>query len=78
MQGAVLVAKMNCHYVSKDEYAEGLTLYPVYAEEGINKRWSEATPAGSLNLTISNPAARGKVEQGKDYLIYIVPCGEDE
>jgi hypothetical protein len=81
MEDAVLVAKMTCNFVERSENHPGdevLHMHPVYSDEGVNKQWSEATPAGALNLVISNPGAQGKVEQGKEYLVYIVPCPQGE
>jgi hypothetical protein len=39
-----------------------------------NESWSSATPGGQLQITISNPAARGKFEPGKSYMLTIEPA----
>lgn len=53
---------------------EEVNLYPVYEQEGPNKEWASATPAGSLNLTIDNPGAQGTFQDGKEYFVDISPA----
>ena len=61
-------AKFECQKVVKESYGEVVDLQAVYSEDGDNKSWSEATPAGSLNMVISNEAAQGLFEEGKRIL----------
>jgi len=52
--------------------SEQITLAPVYGEE--NKPWSQYTPCGQLQMTITNPAALGAFEPGKAYYLDISPA----
>jgi hypothetical protein len=72
-----LIAKFSCSYVEPTAgETETIHLYAVYADDGPNKKWSEATPGGSLTMTISNPSAKGQVVAGKDYKITIEEAPE--
>lgn len=44
---------------------------PVYVSDTShpNYKWSEATPSGYLELTVTTPAAHGQFEVGKEYLV---------
>lgn len=44
---------------------------PVYAEDKThpNYEWSQATPSGYIELSITNPAAFLRFEVGKEYLL---------
>lgn len=53
----------------KEKTGEEIEMSPVYATEGPNKTWSEATPSGNVRLFISNKGAWGKFKSGKEYLI---------
>lgn len=52
-----------------EKYGEQVSFHAVYAEEGPNKVWSEATPCGSVSMTITNKAAWGAFEEGKEYFL---------
>lgn len=46
--------------------SEELSLAAVYGPDGsANKQWSQYTPCGQLNFTVSNPEAFGKVLPGQ-------------
>ena len=66
----------NWGVVPKDIPAKSEIVYlsPVYGEGEANKEWSEATPAGTLEMTINNAAAHGKLVEGKDYYIDFTPA----
>lgn len=51
---------------------EQITLAPVYGEA--NKPWSQYTPCGQLQLTITNPDALGAFKPGEVYFIDISPA----
>ena len=59
--------------------AEGQTtsmivkLNPSY-ESGVNKAFFEATPTGSLEMTINNPAAFGFFRPGRKYWLDFTPA----
>lgn len=67
----MITAKFTCHTIRPSEEYEIVGLSPVYGPA--NEPWSSATPAGLLELYISNPSARGKFERGKDYMLTIEP-----
>jgi hypothetical protein len=52
---------------------ETTTLFPVTDTTEANKSFSKYTPAGQINLTITNPAAFGFFKQGEEYDILITP-----
>jgi hypothetical protein len=82
---AVLAAKMYLFQVSKSlapdgsQYNEELKLSPVYGtpDSPANRAWSQATPSGGLQLTITNKEAFGVVPAGY-YKVLLVPCGEHD
>lgn len=71
-------AKFRCFYAYKsaDGSAETVQLHAAYSADPSdpNYSWSKATPGGSLTMTISNPDAMGKFEQGKDYFLDFTPA----
>ncbi len=77
-----IVAKFKCNSVSDHKGSDGEKAYEtvylsaVYSEDPAheNYSWSKLTPAGQLNLSISNPAAFGAFETGREYLVTIAPA----
>jgi hypothetical protein len=67
-------AKFGCESVTDQYGNEQVTLRAVYGNGEANKEWSAATPNGMVMLTISNPAAKGKFEQGKEYFLDFTPA----
>lgn len=66
----------EAEHVRYDQHAqreESVTLTAVHAasEDDPNKEWAEASPQGSLQLTIQNPGAFGFVKPGKFYYVEI-------
>jgi len=41
-----------------------------------NESWSKYTPLGELNITLTNTAAFGKIIQGGEYFVDLVPVEE--
>ena len=63
--------KFKCHSV----YPNGVVnLYPVHSGSEENKTFWDATPAGTICLTITNPAARDRFEAGKEYYVDFTPA----
>jgi len=66
-------AKFQCWTVDIDEYGEHVHLQAVYGtyekDNEENNQFSEATPVGELKMQISNPAAKGFFETGKEYYL---------
>jgi hypothetical protein len=53
-----------------------VVLEPVLDDD--NKSWSQWTPAGSLQMTISNPAAMGQFKSGECYFVDFTPAPQKE
>jgi hypothetical protein len=78
-EGTVLVAKMQGNAVyqwpnSPESPTDHVQLSAVYSEDSAdpNNEWSKATPGGTLQLNVSNPAAHGRVKPGKEYFVFVV------
>lgn len=73
-------AKFVCHSVTKDSSGnEIVTLGAVYGKDGSdNAQWSKFTPCGQLSMTISNPAAQGMIQPGKEYFLNITAAESTE
>lgn len=58
-----------------EKYSESISAIAVYSEDknSENYSFSIATPSLSLNMTITNPGAFGKLEQGKEYYLDFIP-----
>lgn len=58
------------------QYSEEISLNAVYSDDpnSENKKWAEATPAGSLLATINNPAAFGALDGVKEVYVDISPA----
>lgn len=70
----IIQAKFRCGKVTRISASEEIELDAVYDDGSEdNKSWSEATPAGSLTMTISNRNAWGAFEPGKFYSLVISP-----
>ena len=73
----MIVAKFLCQSITNTENGEDVTLSAVTHQAGTpedpNLSWSEATPCGRIEMTISNPLAKGKFEAGKCYLVNFDP-----
>lgn len=72
-----ITAKFRCKSVTRFDGApilENVLLEPVLGDNGENKQWSQWTPCGKLEMSISNPAAQGQIQAGQEYLITITPA----
>ncbi|HLJ82331.1 MAG TPA: hypothetical protein VKT52_12640 [Ktedonobacterales bacterium] len=70
-------AKMRCTQVEKPyPGTEIVRMQPVYDADpaGANHDWSAATPAGKLELYITNPAAQGHFATDSEYFVDISPA----
>lgn len=54
--------------------AERVKLHAVYDSKESNKAWSRWTPSGNFEVLITNPAAHGQFEPGKEYYLDVVPA----
>jgi hypothetical protein len=75
-EGTALVAKMKANAPDASDTEEMVTFYPVYSEDpgSVNRQWSQWTPAGELRLHINNKQSFGKIEEGREYFVFIVPA----
>lgn len=57
--------------------SETVRMRPVYSDDpkSENKAWCDATPSGTFEMMINNPAAIGKFEKGKEYYLDFTPAG---
>lgn len=60
-------AKFQATQVQVTDYGTRVTLQAAYDEE--NKTWSQWTPHGELQMTITNPAAAEAFKQGEYYFL---------
>lgn len=67
----MIQAKFKVDHVVRNETSETIVCNPVYSADKANPNfsWSQATPSGKLELTITNKAAFGYFELGKEYLL---------
>jgi hypothetical protein len=85
MEGAVLRLKMLVNSVKTVHGSDGepqqqeLALSAVYSnkEGSANSQWSRWTPSASLTMTVSNPAAFGKVLPGQFVYVDLIPTDKD-
>lgn len=85
MEGAVLRLKMcvnsvkTVHDNEGAAYQQELALTAVYSnkEGSANAQWSKWTPSASLTMTVSNPAAFGKVLPGQFLFVDLIPTDKD-
>jgi hypothetical protein len=63
-------AKFRVNAVQRNSPAsETVYLHPVYSGSDENKGFWEATPSGSIMMTINNPGGIGFFQDGKEYYI---------
>ncbi|WP_431860055.1 hypothetical protein [Azospirillum sp.] len=75
-QPSPVTAKMRCHYIQAGDSHRTVHLHPVYDSDpnGPNASWSKATPSGQVSLTITNPGAYERFEEGKEYMVTFSPA----
>lgn len=70
--------KMVCSSVTKSgtepNRVERVRLDAVSGGSAENAAWSRFTPSGSLEFSITNLPAQGKIEPGAEYFIDITPA----
>lgn len=80
----VVKARMTCAQIETQQpipdgeiLSKTVRLHPVYSDDPDNPNYSysKATPAGLVQLTITNPGAYDSFDAGASYDIYIVPQG---
>lgn len=51
-----------------------IRMIPVWEQDGVNRKWSKATPSGELKMSITNPDAIDALEVGKQYFLDFTPA----
>jgi len=71
-------AKFVCNSAVEDGLDnEVVRMSAVTADTEENKTWCKYTPAGSFEIYINNPDAKGKFVEGKEYFIDIHPAEKE-
>lgn len=73
IQAKVTVSSVKVQGEGENKYSEEVLMYPVYGNGEENKSYSDATPSGSISLTITNKAAWGFFVEGKEYYVNFTP-----
>lgn len=75
---ATIRAKFRCMEITRRSYRTGtsVVLHAVHSFDpaGVNHHFWQATPDGSLVMTITNPAAADDFELGQDYYVDFTPA----
>jgi hypothetical protein len=77
ISGGTMSVRAKFRVELKDPGEQGnVTLRPVYSDDPNheNKSFWDATPAGEIQMWISNPAAFSQFELGKEYYIDFTPA----
>ena len=69
-------AKFHVNSVTHDGYGRSVKMQAVYDGSPENNQFAQATPSGSLEMYISNPAALDFLEPNKDYYLDFTAAGE--
>jgi hypothetical protein len=67
-------AKFRCESVTQFVAQENVELRPVTQGSLENNSFSKYTPAGKLEMCITNPGAIGFFQPGKEYYLDITPA----
>lgn len=70
-------AKFRVHSVvplEGTDPGQTVRLHPVYSGSEENKSFSKWTPTGEVSMTITNPAALGFFEAGKEFYLDFTPA----
>lgn len=73
-------AKFRCtriehiHTGNPDAVVANVVLAPVWEQEGVNKKWSQATPNGKIEMTITVPDTVAQFDLGCEYLVDFMPA----
>ncbi len=70
-----IVAKFGAESVSTSGECEAISLRAAYGPG--NESWSKWTPAGHIQISITNPEAQKFFVQGKSYLVHFTEAPEE-
>jgi hypothetical protein len=81
MSAPVARAKFKCWSIQQnksqdpEDQTARVQFMAAYANgDSDNATWSKATPAATLDMFITNPAALDKFEEGRFYYLDFTPC----
>lgn len=66
-----IIAKLHCESVITSGDSQDVKFRAVSDDSEENKSFSKWTPSATLEMNITNPAALGAFEAGRDYLVTI-------
>lgn len=67
-------AKLRAVKVDSTPNGDNVSFQAVIDDSEENKTFSDATPSASLTMWVSNPAARGAFEEGREYYLDFTPA----
>jgi len=67
-------AKVRCSSLAGSWVHFDTVYEPDAGKDTENARFAKATPGGTIQLFIDNPAAREQFEQGKSYYVDFIPA----
>jgi len=70
----IKVAKHGYQGMKEDLKQETVTLWAVYGNDGENQSFAAATPCGTLDITVTNPAVIGTFKLGSCYYLDLIPA----
>lgn len=68
-------AKMTVESVTSTEYNDRVKFNAKYTNSPEDNSYAKATPSGSIELSIDNPALRGTIKPGQVYYVDFAPVG---
>lgn len=74
IKAKVVVWGIKEKLVGEEKDTETVIMHPVYGTGEENKNYSEATPCGLIELTITNKAAWGFFVKDKEYFVDFTPA----
>lgn len=71
----MVTARFKISEIKLTEYSANITMSPVYSSDKSdpNYSWSQATPCGKIEMTVTNKEASKQFEIGKTYHITFSP-----
>ena len=69
-------AKFHVNSVTHDAYGRLVKMQAVHDSSPENNQFAQATPSGTLELYITNPAAMDFLEPNKDYYLDFTAVGD--
>ena len=73
-------AKFKVSHLKDNDGSVTVSMNPVYSDDpnSENRRFWNATPAGSIEMTINNPAAFNQFTEGQEYYVDFSPAVNEQ